>query len=344
MNGDFCDRMVASKPTAELPWPQHQDPPLLWPILVGLSVLFHLGLLAMALPLFIRIVRPAAPEITTVTVPVELLELEQTLQSQPAIATDTTPEQPAEAEPTQGEDAAQPGSTSSNPSPSASQAPAETAETSRANESPAEGNTPVPSSDSADPETKAPAVSETPAPVPEAGANDGTQPGRNRETNGSTDSPAAEDVGPLPDLGPEDLDPPSPNNQLNPESEVFVRFGSLLQLPANQVSDLPDSPPEFPPGPNQSRAIALSQYNCPGKVPPTSQDFDIQVIINRAGVIEDATIVGARFQDSALNQAEAFAVCLVRASDFRFIPARSGGAPALTDAYYLTVTVSPANP
>ncbi|MEM9164300.1 MAG: hypothetical protein AAGC54_14680, partial [Cyanobacteria bacterium P01_F01_bin.4] len=156
--------MVAPTPKAELPWPQHRDPPLLWPILAGLSILLHLGLLALALPLILRIVRPTATEIDTVTVPVELLVLDdQVLPPQPDPSTAAAQGTTSAAQPADTPQDTSEGSAQLAPAPSSSETDTSETDTSETDPSEAEtqnrsrdsspdapldGNTPVPPSDS----------------------------------------------------------------------------------------------------------------------------------------------------------------------------------------------------
>ncbi|MEM9980320.1 MAG: hypothetical protein AAF808_22065, partial [Cyanobacteria bacterium P01_D01_bin.2] len=352
---------------AELPWPQHRDPPLLWPILTGLSVLLHLGLLALALPLLLRIVRPTATEIDTVTVPVELLVLDdQALSPQPAPSTAAAQETTSAAQPADTPQDTSEGSAQLAPAPSSSETDTSETDTSEAEtqnrsgdsstDAPLDGNTPVPPSDrTQNSQPDSPSPTETPTPTETPAPSPGDTASRNEPTPaevGETDSPInnnpSTDVPTLPSSEDRRITAPETagGNQPNPDSEVFVKFDSLAQLTAATASDLPDTPPQFPSGSNQSRSIVLSsnQYTCPGSVPPTSQDFNIWVIIDRNGAIENAAILGKHPEGSGQTTAEDFAVCLVRESDFRFIPAQSGGAPLPTDLYYLSVTITPANP
>jgi hypothetical protein len=64
--------MVSPQPIVDGLWPHHQDPPQLWPKLAGLSVLVHLVLLGLGLPLLLRIAPPVS-DTESVTVPIELV-------------------------------------------------------------------------------------------------------------------------------------------------------------------------------------------------------------------------------------------------------------------------------
>ncbi|MEO1404362.1 MAG: hypothetical protein AAFV72_24360 [Cyanobacteria bacterium J06635_1] len=359
--------MVAPTPKAELPWPQHRDPPLLWPILAGLSILLHLGLLALALPLILRIVRPTATEIDTVTVPVELLVLDDQALSpqtapQTAEAQETVPAaQPAATPQNTSEGSAQltpaPSSPETDtPEPNATEAENRNRSSESSPDAPVEGNTPVPPSDSTqNSQPDAPSPTETPnstePPAPASGETtnrDAPTPAEGGETDSPINNNPPTDIPTLPSSEDRNItEPETPGGtQPAPESEVFVKFGSLARRPDDSVADLPDIPPQLPSGSNQSRSIALSfsRLSCPGSVPTASQDFDVWVIIDRAGAIEDATILGQPFEGAALNEYENLAVCLVRKSGFKFIPAQTGGEPGITDAYYVTVTITRANP
>ncbi|MCG8365086.1 MAG: hypothetical protein MJA27_17375 [Pseudanabaenales cyanobacterium] len=63
--------MAASPPPQSTLWLRHKDPPRLWPIMLLLSGLMHLGLLIGIWPLIIRF---DSPDRTSATIPIELIE------------------------------------------------------------------------------------------------------------------------------------------------------------------------------------------------------------------------------------------------------------------------------
>ncbi|NEP17403.1 MAG: hypothetical protein F6J97_10930 [Leptolyngbya sp. SIO4C1] len=378
--------------SSALNW-QHRDPPNLWPVLGGLSLLLHLGVLGLAMPLVLRLMPSPASVAPAAPVPIELIATEQSAAETPAAPAATaadasvSPAEPA-AQPQPAAPATSSVSFSASPptvSPPAGRDRAADSEPANRSNSPAaverkaastradQASAPVQpdtvSSNAAPPNTappdttlpdtarpELPATSpEPPATVPEeaaaptspAAAEPGLQtaptaaaepsePSENLATSGPETLPVSGEPLPAPEPVPETVADRGAEAASEPVAQAFfVSYQGIALAPNAQ--DFLDSDPQLVDMAGDSIAVTPRNYGCTAPLIAAPQQVAVRIEISAGGLIDTYE----QPDDSAF---EAFAKCLIPEVGFRFEPPQQGGAPVATDAYILTVEISPANP
>jgi hypothetical protein len=331
--------MVASKPSPS--GLHYQDPPHLWPILAGVSVLVHLGALILAWPLVLNVARSMAVP-TSVTVPVELVTPEQIAARANNPQGETAEVNPKTASP-------RPNSSAPDPTP-----PSNSAEN--------------PDSTEMSPNQTFPSGSGAPRDVTSGNSGQGDFNGDKRDQSdsdqtasepdnsgsGQTDSGEGTGQGNADqgDSGQGDSDPtdngqgdtggnltPPPNNTTDPEGSFFVGVEGVSPVPADIPGDRPDEYPELQPGTNNSIVLNPRDIEGCGATPASlSGTTSLRVAIEADGRVSAATPWPDR---SAATEFDRFIACVLPEADFRFTPARTGTRAVPTDMIILDVTLSP---
>jgi hypothetical protein len=341
--------MVASKSPSPPPISglHHQDPPHLWPMLAGASVLVHLGALMMAWPLVLNVARSMVVP-STVTVPVELVTPEQITATSQA-ANPTNPDSPDEAESPSSDQAIPSQSNApSSGTPEESDQTSDTTPISAGEDTQGQNDTSPDNSGQGD-------SGQGDSGQSDSGQDDSGQENSGQEDSGQEDSGQSdsgqgdsgqEDSGQS-DSGQSDSGqsdsggnlPPPPNNSTTPEGSFFVGVEGVSPVPADIPGDRPDEYPQLQPS---AASIVLNprdiEEGC-GPMPVSlAGTASLRVAIEADGRVSVATPWP---DSSAATEMDRFIACVLPKADIRFIPARTGTRAVPTDMIILDVTLSP---
>jgi cobalamin biosynthesis Mg chelatase CobN len=312
---------------------QHPQPKYLWPVLGGLSVLAHVGVLGLSLPYMLTLMPSAGGTSASSTIPIELVSGEDTAQTtaefSAAEANDEQSESGATEVASQAEVATEE-TTSLEPSSSSfesdeSQQARNRSTMSEYNNSQTSSKPPLapttgssePSTGSSEPSTGSSEPS-TGSSEPSTGSSEPSTGSSEPSTGSSEPSTGSSEPGlPLPGQGP---------------GEVSLSIMGFQPPPEDQQHDpkpiLPSLSPEAP----TSIPLKPQDLSCE-PVSFSNQPWTYRIAVDIDGSVYDVTP-----QNPEEPEAVAIA-CLIRGAGILFTPAQQDDSPVLDDNLILTVQV-----
>lgn len=356
---------------------KHPESERLWPILGGLSVLAHIGLLGFSLPYLFELMQPSSSAESATTIPIELI-IESPQNSEAAALTKARPAdaQPANRTTTQ----------SSNTQPANTQ-PSEInpiqPDISSVQSNPASGfeeiaPTPVqrsPSSTTRPPEPTSPATepeppenqnSDRPSGAPSNSTEEGTGNGSDTEPTDNisdstpqnpdrqTDRPtdvqtdqsrfptAASEPTVIPTIASTEALPTPDESIQAAEGARSPQSAALSIVDFREVDGIQRDVGKTPPKPkegNVSNAVVLdpSSAGC-GRLEFSQQQWVYRVAVREDGTIQTATPWTGGI-GRPLSEEERAIACLIESAGFEFEPALFEGQPILDDNLLLTISL-----
>ena len=317
---------------------QHPQPRYLWPVLGGLSVLTHIGLLGLSLPYVLELMQPTGERSGAIATPVELVVVDPT--DNPATQTSTAASE--EIANNLAETAPEASGRVEQTSPESIAVDAEPPESDRLTADPAE-NRPPP--DSSNPEPTASADEGPNPPEPNGSAepsDDRLSPDRAPSGDqGEADAPEpGSEPSVLPTIpGDQSLESPSGSAGTESEQAAALSIVSHRQVPKQFQRDITDTPP-VPLNDAAQPAITLrpSESQCQRIA------FPQPLATYRVAIRPDGTMARAtpwtEGESRDLSDSEKAIACLLESAGFAFEPARIEGEPVLNDNLLLTIEVA----
>ncbi|MGI8934464.1 hypothetical protein [Leptolyngbya sp. BC1307] len=332
----------------------HSQPRYLWPVLGGLSVLTHVGLLGLSLPYVLELMQPNGDRSAAIATPVELVVVDPADDpiTQPSSAaseetadnlTETAPEASSGVEQTPP---AESNSASAGLSDSESPTPDPVESRPSPNRSEPE---PAGPDDSDISESDGSAESSDDRPSPDQPVSDqapsedqaslGNQ--ASSEDQGEADAPAQVDEpsGPATISGDQPLESPDRSAGTESEQAAALSIVSHQQVPEQFQFDITDTPP-VPLYDAAPTAVTLrpSESQCQRIA------FPQPLATYRVAIRPDGTMARAtpwtEGESRDLSDSEKAIACLLESAGFAFEPARIEGEPILNDNLLLTVEVT----
>ena len=326
----------------------HSQPRYLWPVLGGLSVLTHIGLLGLSLPYVLELMQPNGDRATAIATPVELVVVDPAddpiIQASSAASEETADNLTKPA----------PEAASSVEQTPLAESNSFSAELSDPESPPADPVENRPSPDRSDPE---PADTNDSDPSESDGSADSSddrppldQPVSDQAS--SEDPASSEDQGEadVPAQGGEFSEPPtipgdqpleSPDRSAGSESEQAAALSivSHQQVPEQFQRDITDTPP-VPLYDAAPTAVTLrpSESQCQRIA------FPQPLATYRVAIRPDGTMARAtpwtEGESRDLSDSEKAIACLLESAGFAFEPARIEGEPVLNDNLLLTIEIT----
>ena len=341
---------------------QHPQSENIWPLLGGLSVLAHVGVLGLSLPYVLELMQPASSTTATSSIPIELVDAREVeLDSETKIAEPAF--EPAAAVVDQSKvsasestvDVASSGvqavQTSLDESESSRESNKRTNKTENPNEAegveakrsiegePAADSSPTQAaSPVSDPSSDAPRSSGN---VVSGGEVSGNEVSGNETSGNETSSSAPSSSGPselpsIPTSGQTPLSEPG-GYKASPQS-ASLRISGFKAVPQDYQRDLGETIPR-PVAQTTSSAVELEPVakGCPRLL------FSQQTWVYRVAVEADGSVRSANvWRDGAgggMSEEERAIACLIEKAGFQFEPALLNGQPKLDDNLLITVDV-----
>ncbi len=331
---------------------KHPESEQLWPILGGLSVLAHIGILGFSLPYVFELMQTSGSSESAATIPIELI-VEPSQNPDDAVSnqiqsTDTGPIQPEvssnESDAISGAEATplfQEPSTNAaplEPTPTATKAESQERQSSDRSTSTSSGSTNEESGGTAETEsstssTDSPeSTSPSPAQDTESQTTGSGEDNLEASNNEPTELPTIASEGVLP--APEELTQAANARSLQSAALSIVDFSEVDGI-QRDVGKTPPRPKEG----NLSSAIVLnpSDAGC-GRLEFSQQQWVYRVAVRENGTIQTATPWTGGISKPLSIEEEAI-TCLIENAGFEFEPALFDGQPILDDNLLLTISL-----
>lgn len=306
---------------------QHPQPKYLWPVLGGLSVLAHVGVLGMSLPYMLTLMQSAGGASASSTIPIELVSGEDTAQTTSEFSTDEVRDEQSEGEPVE---AASQSDVTMNSEASSLESSISDAE-----------------SDVSEPLPSRPTMSEYNNNQTENSPRDSNSP-ENQQTSQGSNSPAIPEnqssepanSGGIPsiDATGNPLAEPgaTPGGGAGTDQVTSLTIVGSLEVPTQLQRDVADTPPKLISDPStisrRPQALGCGRVNF---FQPTGT---YKMTVNADGTLNQVTPWTDGIE-RALTESESAIACLLESADLRFEPALLEGQPVFNDNLLLTVEI-----
>lgn len=318
---------------------QHSQPRYFWPVLGGLSVLTHVGLLGLSLPYVLELMQPNGDRGAAIATPIELVVVDSAddpITQISTAASEETASNLTEAAPeasSSGEQTAAESDSASAEPPDTERPPSEPVERPSPNRSDPE---PI---DTDDPGTSGSGGSVEPSddqPSPDQTGSDQTP---SEDQGEAAPEPDGEPSGPPAIPGDQSLESPDQSAGTESEQAAALSIVSHRQVPEQLQRDITDTPP-VPLYGAAPTAVTLrpSESQCQRIAFPQPQ-ATYRVAIRPDGTMARAT-PWTEGESRDLSDSEKAIACLLESAGFAFEPARIEGEPVLNDNLLLTVEVT----
>jgi hypothetical protein len=307
---------------------QHPQPKYLWPVLGGLSVLAHVGVLGMSLPYMLTLMQSSGSVASSSTIPIELVSGEDLAQTTSDFSTDREArDEQAESEPVEAASQSDVAVNSEDSSLEASISDAEL--------------------DVAEPLSSRPTMSEYNNNQTENSPRDSNSP-ENQQTSQGSSSPAIPENQSSEPANSGDI--PSIDATGNPLAEPGATSGGSagtdqvtsltivgsLEVPTQLQRDVADTPPKLI-SDLSTTSWRPQSLGC-GRVDFFQSTGTYKMTVNADGSLNQVTPWTDGIE-RALTESESAIACLLESADLRFEPALLEGQPVFNDNLLLTVEI-----